>query len=545
MSVKGEIKQQSTSRGFAVLSAAGMMVKVLSLLYIPFLLRIINDEGYGVYNAAYQVYAFVYVLTNAGIPVAISKLVSEFTAVKNYRDAVKSFKIARFMLLIIGFVMSLLMIIFAYPLARVLHYDKSGLAILALSPSILFTSVASAYRGYFQGRGNMVPTAVSQVIEQIMNTIFTLVFAALLIKYGMTAGCAGGTIGTTLGALFSASYLIIFYERNKRIRVPSQSESDGDIVKHSNRQIARKIISYGVPITICVGMTYAGNLVDLMNTKVRLLAAGLTDTQATINYGYLVKYQQLLNVPIAIITALSMAILPAISGAVALKDKKLIENKINYAFRLCFIVAIPSAVGLAVLSSPIFKLLFTQRYASGSRLMLFGSAVLILTSVMQIQTTILQSVGKLYTATFYSVLGIIVKIGANYFLIAMPGINILGAIFGSIIGFSIPVFLNHKVIKKQLKIKFKFLSHAVKPFIAAAFMGLVVYIVYFNSMYILNFMGESYFANAAATIAAVIAGVYTYILGLILTGGITKGDMNSMPSKVTRLIPKFMRKRIR
>lgn len=545
MSVKGEIKQQSTTKGFAVLSAAGMMVKVLSILYLPFLFRIINDEGYGVYMAAYQVYAFVYVLTNAGIPVAISKLVSEFTAVKNYRDAVKGFKIARFMLLIVGVVMSILMIVLAYPLARVLHYDKSGLAILALSPSILFTSVASAYRGYFQGRGNMVPTAVSQVIEQIMNTIFTLVFAALLIKYGLAAGCAGGTIGTTLGALFSAAYLIFFYEVNKGVHVPKMADVEGSVVKHTNKQIARKIISYGIPITICVGMTYAGNLVDLMNTKVRLLAAGFTDVQATINYGYLVKYQQLLNVPIAIITALSMAILPAISGAAAIKDKKMVAEKINYAFRLCFFIAVPSAVGLAVLSAPIFKLLFTARYANGSRLMLFGSAVLVLTSVMQIQTTILQSVGKLYTATFYSILGIVFKITANFFLIAMPNINILGAIYGSLIGFSIPVLLNHKVIKKQLKVKFKFLSQATKPLISAAFMGIVVYIIYFNCMYILRFMDKDYIVNAISTVTAVIIGVYTYILGLILTGGITKRDLNTMPSRLIRLIPNFMKKRIR
>lgn len=544
MSVKGEIKQQSTTKGFAVLSAAGMVVKILSILYLPFLLRIINEEGYGVYNAAYQVYVFVYVLTNSGIPVAISKLVSEFIAVKNYRDAVKSFKMARFMMLIIGLAMSLLMMILAYPLARVLHYEKSYLAILALSPSILLTSVASAYRGYFQGRGNMVPTAVSQVIEQIMNTIFTLVFASMLIKFGMPAGCAGGTIGTTLGALFSASYLVYYYEKNKHIRLPKVEEPELKIVKHTSKQIARKIISYGVPITICVGMTYAGNLVDLMNTKQRLLAAGFTDANASISYGYLVKYQQLLNVPIAIISALSMAILPAISGAAALKDRKMIADKINYAFRLCFIIAVPSAVGLAVLSGPIFKLLFTAKYANGSSLMLYGSIVLVLTSVMQIQTTILQSIGKLYTATFYSVLGIIFKITSNYFFIAIPSINILGAVFGSIIGFSIPVLLNHKVIKKQLKVKFRFLSHAVNPIVSAAFMGLVVYILYFDLSYVLKFLGEGYMLNAIATVVSVAGGAYSYLLGLILTGAVGRRDIDSLPSIARKLIPDFMLSRV-
>lgn len=546
MSYKGELKQQSTTKGFAVLSAAGMLVKVLSLLYLPFLLRIIQDEGYGVYNVAYQVYVFVYVITNSGIPAAISKLVSELTAVGNYKDAVKSFKIARFMLLILGTVMSVLMMVFAYPLAKALHYEKSALSILALAPSILFTSVASAYRGYFQGRGNMTPTAISQVIEQILNTVFTLVFAALLIKYGLEAGCAGGTIGTTLGAFCSALYLIVFYEKNKIIRVP-KVKSDIEVVRYSNKAIARKIVRYGIPITICIGMTYAGNLVDLMNTKIRLLDAGLSDTQATISYGYLVKYQQLINVPIAIITALSMAILPAISGAAALKDKKNVADKINYAFRLCFMIAVPSAIGLAVLSLPIFKMLFTPRYASGAYLMTYGSIVLVFTSVMQIQTTILQSIGKLYTATLYSAVGIICKIIANYFLIAIPSINILGAVFGSIIGFSIPVMLNHKVIKRSIKVKFNFLAHSVKPLIASAFMGLVVYIVYINIHFITNFAMKDYVyaANAVPTVIAIIIGMFVYLFGLILTGGITKEDLNTMPSKVTRLMPEFMKKRIR
>lgn len=543
MRIKGEIKQQSTSKGFAVLSAAGMVVKILSLLYLPFLLRIINEEGYGVYNAAYQVYAFVYVLTNSGIPVAISKLVSEYIAVKDYKDAVRSFKMARFMLLIIGTVMSILMLCFAYPLAHILHYDKSALAILALSPAILFTSVASAYRGYFQGRGNMVPTAVSQVIEQIMNTIFTLVFAALFIKYGMPAGCAGGTIGTTLGAFFSAAYLIYFYEKNKRIRVPSNEEIyEGP--RHSGKQIASKIANYGIPITVCVGMTYAGNLVDVFNTKARLLVSGMSDPVATINYGYLAKYQQLLNVPIVIISALAMAILPAISGAAAVKNKSIVKSKINYAFRMCFMISIPSAVGLAILSTPIFKLLFTAKYAHGANLMLYGSAVLVLTSVMQIQTTILQGIGKLYTATFYSILGIVFKITANYFLIAIPRINILGAVFGSIIGFSIPVMLNHRIIKKNLKLKFRFLSHSIRPLISAAFMGLVVYIIYREADIALVFLKNSYMKNALSTVLAVFIGVYTYLLGLILTGGITKDDVANLPPRAVKFIPSFMLRRI-
>jgi stage V sporulation protein B len=516
-----KMNEQSTTKGFAVLSVASMIVKVLSLLYIPFLRSIIGDEGYGVYGAAYQVYVFIFVLTNSGIPVAISKLISELVATKNYKDAIKSFKIARFVLLVIGIIMSLIMLVFAYPLAKAINYKKAYLSILALAPAVLFTSIASAYRGYFQGRGNMTPTAVSQVIEQAINTIFTLVFAALFIKYGIAAGCAGGTIGTSLGALFSAWYLINVYKKNKKFKV-SKEDLNLHIRRYTNKQILKKIINYGVPITLCVGMTYAGNIVDVANTKTRLIVAGLTESNASILYGYLVKYQQLLNVPISIIASLAMAILPAIAGAAAQNNKNEVEDKINYSFRLSFLVAIPSAIGLSVLSEPIF---FTLGFGKGSFLMRYGSIVLILSSIMQIQTTILQSIGKLYTATTYSVIGILFKIIINYILIAIPQINIMGAIIGSVVGFLIPVILNHKIIKKTLNIRFNFLTHATKPFIASISMAVIAYIVYYDFNFLLKLeINKLYISNAIATVVAIITGVFVYLFTLIFIGGIREKD---------------------
>lgn len=290
------MKEQSTTKGFAILSMAGMAVKILSVIYIPLMMKIIGEEGYGLYGASYQVYAFVFVLTNAGIPVAISKLISELNAVGNYRDAVRGFKIARFILVILGIVMASFLIIFSGPLASITKYNKAYLSLLTLAPAIFFTSIASAYRGYFQGRANMTPTAVSQVIEQIVNTIFALVFAAYLMRYGVEVGCTGGPIGTSFGALASATFLIYCYEKNKKIKLP-QNYVEVSRTRLTTSQLVKKIIKYGVPITLCVGMTYAGSIVDLTNTKTRLMVGGISDTNATILYGYLNKYQQLLNVP--------------------------------------------------------------------------------------------------------------------------------------------------------------------------------------------------------------------------------------------------------
>lgn len=535
------MKEQSITKGFAVLSAASLIVKILSLLYIPFLLSVIGEEGNGIYAAAYQVYVFVYVLTNSGTPVAISKLVSELIALKNYADAVRSFKIARFILIISGTAMSLIMFFSAKYLSHALHFEKSYWAILALSPTILFTSVASAYRGYFQGRGNMVPTAVSQVIEQIVNTILTLVFAVLLLRYGLEAACAGGTVGTSLGALVSAIFLIIVYKNTKKPRAIANSEKI-EIKRYTYKELVKKIIAYGIPITLCVGLQYAGNLVDLWNTKGRLLAAGFSDAMATQMYGYLYKYQQLMNAPISVIAALAATVLPAISGAMALKNNEQAGKKISYAFRLCFLVVMPSAVGFAVLSDPIFKLL---KYGEGSYLMFYGSFVLVLLSVIQIQTTVLQGSNRLYTATIHLLLGIIAKITVNYFLISIPRLNILGAIAGSITGYSIPAVLNTFAIRNSLKLRFNLFGQALKPTLASTLMGFMVYFSYKYSYLLLSFTVKGYICNAFAVSLSIFIGALSYLFGLILLRGITRADLNSMPASIVGIIPRMFIKMIK
>jgi stage V sporulation protein B len=326
------------------------------------------------------------------------------------------------------------------------------------------------------------------------------------------------------------------YEKNRTSVLYRKIEVQR-VKRLSTKKLMKKIINYGVPITICVGMTYAGNLVDVWNTKVRLMAGGLSDVNSTILYGYLTKYQQLMNVPITIISSLSAAILPAISAAFAVKNNKRVRDNINYSFRLCFLIAIPCAVGFSVLSDPIFKLL---KFRGGSYIMAWGSVVLVLMSLMQIQTTILQSIGKLYTATLYSILGICIKITTNYFLIAVPEINILGAVVGSTVGFAVPIILNHRIIKRSLNVKIEMIGHAVKPLAASVTMGIIVYVNYVLVHFILGFIKIAYILNAISTVSSVAVGVITYMYILALIGGINKKDLQSLPYRVRKLIPGFI-----
>lgn len=526
------MEKQSLTKGFAVMSAAGIITKIMSFLYIPFLMAIIGDEGTGVYGAIYQVYVFIYVIANSGIPVAISKSISELTAIDNHKDALRTFKIARSYLILLGLALTLIMFFTSGWMASLLKNEKAAVGIAVLSPTLLITAIVSSYRGYFQGRGNMTPTAVSQVIEQIVNIIFTLLFAYLFRK-SIEWSCAGATIGTSVGALMAAVYLIYIFNSGKGTYA-SKSNNNVRVMRLSYKTLAGRIIKYSIPITVCVAAQYAGNLIDLANIMTRLQAGGYTESEASKLYGLLFKYQQLINAPVAIAAALAATILPIVSAAMALNDKAEINQKINYAFRLCFIIAIPSAVGLSVLSKPVYAIL---KYGSGHYLMTYGSIVLVLMSVSQIQTSILQGAGRLYKSTFYLLLGIVVKIIINYLLIGIKSINIMGAIISSIVGFSVSIMLNSIEIKKKLKVNINLFKQASKPIISSIFMGLIVWAIYKLAYFVLNFIGNSYIANLLATGISVLTGLVAFMFAMIIIKGITKEDLNNMPSRLKSVIP--------
>ena len=538
------MKKQSTTKGFAILSFAGLLSKILSLLYLPFILRILGGEGYGVYRAAYTIYVFIYVLANSGIPVAISKMVSELSALEDYKDMDAAFKLTRIVMLLIGVALTLFMIVFAGKLSELVHFKKSYWSIVALAPTVLFTVISSSYRGYYQGRNNMTPTAVSQIIEQIANTIFTLVFAAIFIKYGIEAASAGATIGSAVGAFISAVYLMYLYEKHKKNAVYADIKKSSKR-RHSGKQLLKRLIAYSVPITICVGSQNLGNVIDLSNTKARLLFAGIADAKASALYGDLTMYQQLINVPITIIAALSAAILPVIASSHALKNKKEVSRSIDYSFRTCFLISIPSAFGLAVLAKPIYVFIFGFAHSEGAYLMTMGSFVLVMMAIVQIQATILQSVNKMYSTTIYIMIGLFMKIAVNYVLIGKPSINIKGAIYGSFVCFVIPIIANHRTIIKTLKIRFHLFKHSVKPTVASVFMCIVAYLVWYDLNFVLGFIMGKYAANALAVLSAVAAGGFTYLFALILNGGITKEDMKTVPNRFIKLIPKSLYQRIR
>lgn len=529
-------KNNSATKGFAILSVAGILNKILSVIYIPVLIRIVGDLGYGIYSAGYTIYQFIYVLTNSGFPIGISKLMSELLAYDNYRDVKRGFRIIKLAMATYGLTMAVLTAVFAKQITVALHYNDSYLVILALSPTMLFSAFSCAYRGLFNGSTNMKPTAMSQIIEQFLNVTLSLAFAFILRPKGIVFACAGATVGTTLGSLGSALYLRAVYGKEKHkynLRTPDNIEP------LEAGTILRRLLSYAVPIAFNSIVVFGGNIVDLWNTKLRLLVAGFPEKAATVKYGVLTKYTSLLNVPLAITAAMYIAVMPHFSRAVALNDSKQLKDHINSALRTSLMISIPAAVGLCILSKPVFILLFSQKYLEGWNLMAIGSVVIILVSIVQIQAGILQAVNKTRLSTIALIAGIIAKIFVNYLLIAIPSINIKGAVIGTIICYAVAIYINSKYIKKYVHVKVTLKKHMGRPIVASAVMAAVVglsYKVFYPAFH--RFTGL-YIANALATIIAVLAGVLVYGIVMYIIGGITADDLSMIPygRKLKKLIP--------
>lgn len=538
------MKEQSTSKGFAILSVAGVMVKLLSLFYVPLLKRIIGIEGYGIYFAAYEVYTFVYVVTNSGMPTAISKQIAELLAVNNTKDAIKTFKMARGILLGMGMAMTLILIAFAGPIAKYTGNNKSYFAIIYLAPAVMVTTVLSAYRGYFQGRSLMTPTAVSQIIEQIVNVTLSLIFAKIMFDIGgVSLGAAGGTIGTVIGAVLAGIYLMYMQKRIRFVKRREIIEDIAPVKRLSNKQIVRKLFKYGIPITMSVGLQYLGNIIDLVIVKNRLFVAGLSESIGNEKYGLLGLYKTLINVPIAIISALSAAVIPAISKAVALGDKKMLREKINFAFKISYLISIPCAFGFSALSKDIYRLLFGS--TEGHELLMYGSVLVVLMSIVQIQTVILQCANRFYPVLVSLGIGIVFKLSLNYVLVAKPEVNINGAIIGNIVCFAVPMLINTAIMRKSLKVRTGLLKHAIKPTISGGLMGIAVKISNDQLHFLFSSMGSNYLIATIITIICIGVGMMVYGYVMILTGGITKKDLSTFPNKLVKLIPGFMKRRLK
>jgi Membrane protein involved in the export of O-antigen and teichoic acid len=524
--------KQTTSKGFAILSLAGIVNKFLAVAYVSIQTMLVGNYGNGIISAGYNIYILIYALSNAGVPVAISKLISERSALGDYKGSKRILKVAGLILVSLGVFFCSVMLLGAGWISKQISQPDAKIMLMALAPTLLFTSISAIFRGYFQGRQNMTPTALSQIIEQALNSILTIVFVALLIKYGVALAAAGSTIGTSMGALGAALFLAFLFIRSKKKRVGEMESSDYSGPQLTNSEVFKQIMSYCIPAILGMVAVNASNIIDLKFGVSRMLVGGISSSHATELYGILTtQYQKVLNLPLAITAALPAALIPAISYAKASKNMSLLYHKINESFKVILMITIPSAFGLAVLAKPIITfVIFSTKHNQGADLMQIGSWVMIAMAIIYVQTATLLGVGKALIPPVNMMIGMIFKLAINYFLIAIPAINVKGAVIGTTVGFVITCVLNQIAIKKNTGISVKYVSLVYRPVIASAAMGGVAYAFYMLSDRLLSgTVKSSLMLNDISLLVAIAVGAGLYAVILLYTKAVEADDIRKLP----------------
>ncbi|MBQ5814164.1 MAG: polysaccharide biosynthesis protein [Clostridia bacterium] len=524
-------KSSSFFEGALVLVVANALVKVIGAIYNIPIVNMIGGEGNGIYTVAYYVYTAMFTISTAGLPVAVSRMVAEANALGKYEDVRRTFRVAVSLFTVIGGICTFVMMFFAEELVNMIGNPLAYHAVLAIAPSIFIVSIVSAFRGYFQGLANMVPTAISQVIEAAGK----LVFGLLLTKVLMDRGCSleivvAGTIGgVTLGTVFSALYIIL-------VRVKAGSGIPEGAVQTvaptGYSEIARGLVKIAIPITIGASVLSVVNFIDMGVVLNRLQDVGHSVEEANYIYGCYNISTKMWNMPQALIVGLAISIIPAVAAAYARKDYLKASGTITTALRFTAIFSLPCAAGLAVLAKPILSLLYYRRLeeveVAAPLLVILAPAVL-LVALQSVTNAILQAVGKEKMPMFSVLIGGVIKLLTNYTLIGTPGIEIYGAPIGTTVCYGAISIINLVIIARTVK-GVSVIKSFFKPFAASAIMGVFTYFCY---MPMSDILGSKLGCVVTIGLSAVV-----YLVLLIALKALPKEDVLLLPKgqKIAKLL---------
>jgi stage V sporulation protein B len=518
-----------------ILAVAGLLVRVIGLIYRIPLNNILGTEGAGYYSEAYDIYSILLLLSSLSLPLAVSKLVSAKVAVGQYKNCKKIFTGSIIFALVVGSVVGALTLFGADFLARIWGYPSCAPALRVLAPTLFIMTFVGVLRGYFQGLGSMVPTAVSQIFEQIINAIVSIIAAYKLTQVGLAIssntssgnmgaayGAAGGTLGTCTGAFTAFIFLVIIYAFHKK-NTKDELANDVSTETDSYKDIAKAIILTIVPVLVSTTIYNFSNLIDSGIYGNIMKANGISEMTRTSVWGvYAGRYRILSNVPIAIASALSSSIVPSLVLSVTRKEHDEIIRKIESIIKFTMIIAIPCGVGLMVLGRPIMTMLFISEYRDLScNLMLFSLLTVMTFSLSTITNSILQGIDHLKIPVIHAAVSLGIHVMILYLLLTFTNLGIYGVIISDILFAFVVCVLNAFAIKKYLNYKQEIKKTFILPLLAAAIMGAITYLVY----YLLNpFVGL-----IISTAIAIVVAVIVYALMLIVLKVVTKEELLMMP----------------
>ena len=388
------MSSQSFLKGTFVLAISNLVVKILGSIFRIPLGNLIGSDGIGYYQTAYPLFVAVLAISTSGMPTAISKMVAERIKLKRYKTAHKIFRISFLMLSSMG-VLSFLIFFFGAGLLSDMLKDKNAYhSIRALSLALLIVPCVNAFRGYFQGRGNMVPTSFSQISEQFVRVFMGLFLAYILLPKGKPISAAGAAFGASLGGVAALVVILLIYIKNKAM-IGKEIKMCDEKVEENTGKLIRQMLSIAVPIIIGSLVIPLMNTIDAAMVKTRLMSGGFSYEQANSLFGqYAGMAMTIVNLPQALTISIATSIVPAVSESFVVKDMKNLRKNVVLGTRMSNIIAMPCFVGVMFLSTPIMKLLYPKEPSSIGEILFAMSFTIVLIALLQTFTAILQAVGK-------------------------------------------------------------------------------------------------------------------------------------------------------
>ncbi len=521
----------------SILAVASIISRIIGLLYRIPLKSIIGDIGNDYYGTAMEIYSILLLISSYSLPVAVSKLVSARMAKGQRKNAYRIFKGALVFALISGSAACLIVYFGAGVITTyIVNTPLSIFALKVLAPTLLIVAVLGVVRGFFQGMGTMMPSAISQLIEQIINAVVSVWSAYMLFQYGIRIGAvlgnpatyaeaygaAGGTLGTGVGALAALFFTILVFIMYRIVFI-KQVKSDHSGKTESYGRIFSVLIMTILPVLLS---TTIYNITSFLDTSVFKQIAEYQGYKA-LDYSamwgiYVGEYKVLVNVPIAIASAVAASSVPSLSTAFSAKDIREVKRKVAYSIRFIMVIAIPCAVGMAVLASPILQLLFQDSREMPERMMQIGAVSIVFYSLSTLSNGILQGINRMNVPVKNAVVTLVLHMGVLVALMYFFDMNIYAVVWANTFFSFFMCVLNAMAIRKYLRYRQEIPRTFIIPCICAAAMGGAVYGIYWLIMKFLNI-------NALATFVSILIGVLVYGMLLLLLRGLRERELRSFP----------------
>lgn len=520
----------------AILASASIIVRMIGLLYRIPLGRIIGDVGNSYYSCAFEIYSLILLISSYSLPLAVSKIVSARLGTGDKANIRRILKCALGFGLFVGVIGALVAYFGAdYLTGTLLNTPEGAICLRVLAPCILIMGVLGVMRGYFQGHGTMIPTAVSQIIEQVVNAVVAVAAAWYLFEYGLkidailgteTAapayGASGSTLGTTLGALsallFISFLLIVFLksEKKKAIR-DSQKESYGSILV--------VLVMTILPVILSTAIYNLNSIIDQGMFKALMEKLGTGKEEIDVTWGiYSGKYKLLCNVPIALASAMASSTIPNISKQ--LGNRKAVRRSVGDVIRFTMVISIPCAVGLGVFGKEVIEVLWPGTPDMAADMMLFGSTSVIFYSLSTLTNGILQGIDKMRLPVIHAAVSLVLHIILLYVLIDVFKMGGMAIVWSYIFFGALMCILNNMAIRKHLRYRQEIKRTFLIPIVSSAIMGIVSRMLY-NVLF--TAMGETTVAMLISLVIAVLVAIVIYFVALLAMRGLRERELRAFP----------------